>query len=86
MDDENRIRLDSRSTIHPGQLDYKLPPLKRMVIRLEGDAVNPNHGYRAPLIVETEDGEHELNDDDPREMLETLARSARSPRSRFDRE
>ena len=56
----------------PWALDYELPPLKRMVLRLDGDALNPNHGYRAPLIVETEDQVHELTDDDPREMLETL--------------
>ena len=56
----------------PRALDYELPPLRRMVIRLEGDAVNPNHGYRAPLLVETEDSVRELNGDDPREMLETL--------------
>ena len=71
VDDENRI-LGLEVGDSPWALDYKLPPLKRMVIRLEGDAVNPNHGYRAPLIVETEDGDHELNGDDPREMLETL--------------
>ena len=56
----------------PWTLDYKLPPLKRMVIRLEGDAINPNHGYRAPLVVETEDATRELNGDDPRALLETL--------------
>jgi len=56
----------------PWALDYKLPPLKRMVIRMEGDAVNPNHGYRAPLVVETEDATRELNGDDPRALLETL--------------
>jgi DNA polymerase-2 len=43
-----------------------------MVLRLDGDALNPNHGYRAPLVVVTEDQVHELTDDDPREMLETL--------------
>jgi DNA polymerase-2 len=62
----------------PWALDYELPPLKRMVIRLEGDAINPNHqgdlghGHRAPLVVETEDAARELNGDDPRALLETL--------------
>ena len=62
----------------PWALDYELPPLKRMVIRLDGDAINPNHqgdlghGHRAPLVVETEDAARELNGDDPRALLETL--------------
>ncbi len=78
VDDDNRIlALDVDDS--PWALDYALPPLKRMVIRLDGDAVNPNHGYRAPLVVETEEpfdyaqsSLHELTDDDPCEMLETL--------------
>jgi DNA polymerase-2 len=71
VEDENQIcgiTVDDS----PWALDYTLPPLRRMVLRLEEDALNPNHGYRAPLIVETEDRVHELTDDDPREMLETL--------------
>jgi DNA polymerase-2 len=71
IEDENQIcgiTVDDS----PWALDYTLPPLKRMVLRLDGDALNPNHGYRAPLIVETEDRVYELTDDDPREMLETL--------------
>jgi DNA polymerase-2 len=69
--DEDRI-LGIKVEDSPWTLDYALPPLKRMVIRLEGDAVNPNHDYRAPLVVETDERVHELTDDDPREMLETL--------------
>ena len=71
LDDDNRIRtfetMDS-----PWALDYALPPLKRMGIRLEGDALNPNHGYRAALEIETEDDVRVLNGDEPREMLERL--------------
>lgn len=78
IDDENSI-VGFDVDDSPWALDYSLPLLKRMVIRLEGDAINPNHGYRAPLIIETEDPidptqnrEHELTDDDSQEMLETL--------------
>ena len=78
VDDDRRI-LTLHADDSPWAMDYRLPPLKRMVIRMEGDAVNPNHGYHAPLIIETEDpfdyapGRlHELTDDDPCEMLETI--------------
>ena len=62
----------------PWALDYTLPPLKRMVLRLAGDAINPNHqgnlsrGSHMPLIVETAEGVYALSDDNPRAMLETL--------------
>ena len=69
--DNNRI-LGVEVEDSPWALDYKLSPLKRMIIRMEGDAINPNHGHRAPLMVETEDDVRELNGDDPRELLETL--------------
>jgi len=71
LNGDNRI-LTLEVDDSPWALDYKLPPLKRMVIRLEGDAINPNHGYRAPLVVETEGATRELNGDDPRALLETL--------------
>ena len=54
VDDDRRI-LTLHADDSPWAMDYRLPPLKRMVIRMEGDAVNPNHGYHAPLIIETED-------------------------------
>ncbi len=78
VDDDHRIlALDVDDS--PWALDYELPPLKRMVIRLEGDALNPNHGYRAPLEIETndpfdptEDRTHTLNGDDPQSLLGRL--------------
>jgi DNA polymerase-2 len=78
VDDDRRIlALDVDDS--PWALDYKLPPLKRMVIRMEGDVLNPNHGYRAPLEVETndpfdsfQDRVHTLNGDDPQSLLERL--------------
>ena len=76
-DDQRILALDVDDS--PWALDYKLPPLKRMVILLEGDALNPNHGYRAPLEVETNDTfdsaqgrVHTLNGDDPQNLLERL--------------
>lgn len=84
VDAEARIRALAVND-SPWALDYKLPPLKRMVIRLEGDALNPNHqgdlghGYRAPLEIETNDPfdssqnrVHTLNGDDPPRLLERL--------------
>ncbi len=56
--------LDSR-----WDLDYELPPLKYMFLRLEGEARNPNHGFRGPLEVQTDDGTRLLNPEDPYEML-----------------
>lgn len=54
----------------PWALEYALPPLKLMTIRLEGDAINPNHNPRPrPLEITVEDTTRVLIADDPREML-----------------
>lgn len=51
-------------------LDYELPPLKLMTVKLEGDATNPNHDARPrPLEISVEDTTRVLIADDPREML-----------------
>lgn len=51
-------------------LDYELPPLKIMTLKLEGAAINPNHTARPrPLEISVEDTTRVLIDDDPREML-----------------
>ncbi len=71
IDDENRIS-ELVADDSPWTLDYALPPLKRMNIRMEGDAVNPNHGYRAPLEIVVEGATYALNGDDPRDLLENL--------------
>lgn len=56
--------LDSR-----WDLDYALPPLKYMSLRLDGEPKNPNHGFQGAIQVHTGDRMAVLNPDDPREML-----------------
>jgi DNA polymerase-2 len=53
----------------PWDLEYALPPLKTMTLRLEGAALNPNHGARGPLEIGVEDTTRVLRDDNPRELL-----------------
>lgn len=53
----------------PWDLDYALPPLRTMLLRLEGESRNPNHGYRAPLEVSYDDRTYVLQMDDPRELV-----------------
>jgi len=56
----------------PWDLDYRLPPLRFLHLKLEGDLINPNHGWRGKL--ELYDGEdcHALEEDDPRELIGLL--------------
>ncbi len=49
-------------------LDYELPPLKTMSLRLDG-AENPNHGFRGALQVQTEQGSWTFDSNDPQKML-----------------
>lgn len=49
-------------------LDYALPPLKMMSLRLDG-AENPNHGFRGALQVQTEQGAWTFDSNDPQKML-----------------
>ncbi len=57
----------------PRALDYPLPPLSVLELKLEGEAVNPRHGWRGRLEV-THDGETRLLEGhDPPMLLETLA-------------
>ena len=55
-------------------LDYVLLPLKTMSLRVEGEAKNPNHGFRGELEVEIEDRSYVLDSSDPREMLVSLSK------------
>lgn len=56
----------------PWDIDYVLPPLRILQIRLEGELNNPNHGWRGKL--ELHDGEDRcvLEGDDPAELLTNL--------------
>ena len=54
-------------------IDYALPPLQVMTLRLEGEEGNPNHGPRPrPIEIRCEGNTHTLQDDDPREFLSRL--------------
>lgn len=53
----------------PWDLDYALPPLRTMLLRLEGECRNPNHGYRAPLEIGYDDRTYVLRMDDPRDLV-----------------
>jgi DNA polymerase-2 len=55
-------------------LDYRLPPLRTMSVRLAGQSENPNHGFRGEIEVQTENRVCVLDADDPRELLLTLSR------------
>jgi hypothetical protein len=55
-------------------LEYRLPPLRRMSVRLAGQAANPNHGFRGGLEIQAEDRVCVLDASDPRELLLTLSR------------
>jgi DNA polymerase-2 len=53
-------------------LEYRLPPLRTMSLRLAGQAENPNHGFRGELEIQTEDRVCVLDAGDPRELPLTL--------------
>lgn len=53
----------------PWDLDYTLPPLRTMLLRLEGEIRNPNHGYRAPLEISYDDRTYVLQTEDPRDLV-----------------
>lgn len=53
----------------PWALDYALPPLQVMVLRLEGGQLNPNHGHRAPLEITCDGHTFVLQATDPRELV-----------------
>jgi DNA polymerase-2 len=55
-------------------LDYRLPPLKVMSLRLAGKSENPNHGFRGELEIQAEDKVCVLDSREPRELLMTLGK------------
>ncbi|MFQ5663915.1 MAG: DNA polymerase domain-containing protein [Terriglobia bacterium] len=61
----------------PWATQYALPPLTVMEWRLEGEAVNPHHGHRAPLQIRMGDRTEVLDDNHPAELLASLARQLR---------
>ena len=61
------LEIEAENT--PWDLDYSLPPLRTMLLRLEGENRNPNHGYRAPLEVSYDDRTYVLQTEDSRDLV-----------------
>ncbi|HEY4485282.1 MAG TPA: hypothetical protein VI702_03010, partial [Nitrospiria bacterium] len=58
-----------RALDSPWDLDYSLPPLRVMQIRMEGDRSNPNHGTRGRLEILDGQGGRVLEGDDAAELV-----------------
>jgi len=58
-----------RALDSPWDLDYSLPPLRIMHLRLEGDLINPNHGGQGKLEIYNGQDSSVLEGDDPAELL-----------------
>ncbi|GIW53639.1 MAG: hypothetical protein KatS3mg082_0043 [Nitrospiraceae bacterium] len=56
----------------PWAVDYPLPPLRVLEMKVEGAPLNPRHGHRGRLEVSWEDSVRLLDAEDPPELLETL--------------
>jgi DNA polymerase II len=68
VNEANQI-LDIAAEDSPWDLDYALPPLRTMLLRLEGEERDPNHGYRAPLEISYEGCSYVLQMDDPHALV-----------------
>ncbi|MGH7275304.1 MAG: DNA polymerase domain-containing protein [Nitrospiria bacterium] len=53
-------------------LDYSLPPLRFLALKLEGELINPNHGWRGKLEIHDERECHVLEGEDPMELITLL--------------
>jgi len=53
-------------------LEYRLPPLRCMSIQLEGGALNPNHGHRAPLEITYDDRTYVVETQDAHQVVERV--------------
>jgi len=58
----------------PWSIDYRIPPLNTMEIKLEGDLINPGHGYSGRLEVIHEGRSRIIDGESPESFLETFAR------------
>lgn len=50
-------------------IDYSLPPLRMLSLKLEGDFINPNHGWRGKLEIQDDQECHVLEEDEPQALL-----------------
>jgi len=58
----------------PEDLEYAVPPLVVMRLRLDGDPVNPNHGWRGELAVGVEGEEVVLSSERPEDLCRSINR------------
>ncbi len=56
----------------PWDMDYQYPSFRFLHLKLEGDLINPNHGWRGKLEISDEDYQYVLEADDPRELISQL--------------
>lgn len=71
-DESKRVRSIERHDSR-WDIDYDLPPLNVMTMRMEDEEGNPSHGSRPrPIEIRCEGLAHILQDDDPREFLERI--------------
>ncbi|MGE5138373.1 MAG: DNA polymerase domain-containing protein [Rudaea sp.] len=68
VNEANEI-LDISAEDSPWDLDYALPPLRTMLLRLEGENRNPNHGYRAPLEITYDERTYVVEAGDSRHLV-----------------
>lgn len=61
----------------PWALDYALPPLRTLTLRLEGENLNPNHGHRAPLEIGYDDRTYVVESRSPRDLVARVAEHLR---------
>lgn len=82
VDAHNNI-LEIHACDSPWALQYALPPLRVMTLRMDGgmdapdDSRNPNHGFRAPLEIGYEGFTYELAWESPRELALSVAHHLR---------
>jgi len=57
----------------PWAVDYPLPPLRVLELKVEGELVNPRHGHRGRLEVSWDGTTRLLDSDDSESLLESLA-------------
>lgn len=58
----------------PWAIDYKIPPLSIIELKLEGDLINPRHGYQGRLEILWDGKSRVIEGDTPGSFLETFAR------------
>ncbi|HEX9757772.1 MAG TPA: DNA polymerase domain-containing protein [Nitrospiria bacterium] len=66
---ENNQVLSIQALNSSWDLDYSIPPLRNLHLKLEGELLNPNHGWRGKLEMIAEQEGYLLEAEDPEELL-----------------